>query len=229
MRPDQIVDRYLQAVTERSPAALAALVHPDYTFREWPNAINPRGSERGPREPRRAGLEHAQDAARAEHAFDVHEHLVAGDTVVSRMTWRGTLAASGQELTAARLPAHDAQGRPRSGARESFDCYEPFTTPGEGPAGSPRWRTRRRQRQSSRPWPPPYAPRDRGRVRPRRRRRAGDAAPLDFARRCSRRKSRSRPTAGTASSSSRTGWPRRRSSARASTSRAASRTSGRRA
>ena len=123
MRPDQIVDRYLQAVTERSPAALAGVVHPDYTFREWPNAINPRGSERD-LAASRAGLEHARELL-AEHSFDVHEHLVAGDTVVSRMTWRGTLAATGQELTA-HISQHTTLKDGRVWRTESFDCYEPF-------------------------------------------------------------------------------------------------------
>ena len=37
MRPEEIVDRYLEAVTERSVTALKAVAHPDYTFREWPD------------------------------------------------------------------------------------------------------------------------------------------------------------------------------------------------
>src|SRR5262245_642521 len=98
MRPDEIVDRYLKAVTASSPEALEAVVHPDYTFREWPNAINPRGSERDLAMSRR-GLEQAQTMLQ-EHAFEVHEHLVRSGKVVSRMTWRGTLAATGQQLVA---------------------------------------------------------------------------------------------------------------------------------
>ena len=123
MRPEEIVDRYLEAVTERSLAELAAVVHPDYTFREWPNAINPRGSERDLASAR-AGLEHAQTLL-TEHAFDVHQHLVGGDTVVSRMTWRGTLAATGQELVA-HISQHTTVKDGRILRTESFDCYEPF-------------------------------------------------------------------------------------------------------
>ena len=123
MRPEEIVDRYLQAVTERSPAAFHAAVHADYRFREWPNAINPQGSERD-LAASRAGLEHARTLL-AEHAFDVHEHLVHGDTVVSRMTWRGTLAATGQQLTA-HISQHTTVRDGRILRTESFDCYEPF-------------------------------------------------------------------------------------------------------
>jgi len=123
MRPDEIVDRYLQAVTERSLPALEAIVDPDYTFREWPNAINPQGGERD-LATSRAGLERARTLL-AEHSFDVHEHLVDGDTVVSRMTWRGTLAATGQQLTA-HISQHTTVRDGRILRTESFDCYEPF-------------------------------------------------------------------------------------------------------
>ena len=123
MRPDEIVDRYLQAVTERSLPALEAIVDPDYTFREWPNAINPQGGERD-LATSRAGLERARTLL-AEHSFDVHEHLVDGDTVVSRMTWRGTLAGTGQQLTA-HISQHTTVRDGRILRTESFDCYEPF-------------------------------------------------------------------------------------------------------
>ena len=123
MRPDEIVDRYLEAVTARSLAELEAIAHPGYTFREWPNAINPRGGERD-LAGSRAGLEHARTLL-TEHSFDVHEHLVHGDTVVSRMTWRGTLAATGQELVA-HISQHNTVKDGRILRTESFDCYEPF-------------------------------------------------------------------------------------------------------
>ena len=123
MRPEAIVHRYLQAVTARSLPDLEAIVHPDYTFREWPNAINPEGGERD-LATARAGLEHARTLL-AEHSFDVHEHLVQGDTVVSRMTWRGTLAATGRELTA-HISQHNTIRDGRILRTESFDCYEPL-------------------------------------------------------------------------------------------------------
>jgi ketosteroid isomerase-like protein len=123
MRPDEIVDRYLEAVTARSLAELEAIAHPDHTFREWPNAINPRGGERD-LAASRAGLEHSRTLLTA-HSFDVHEHLVHGDTVVSRMTWRGTLASTGRELVA-HISQHNRIKDGRILRTESFDCYEPF-------------------------------------------------------------------------------------------------------
>ena len=123
MRPEEIVDRYLQAVTERSPAAFRAAVHADYRFCEWPNAINAAGSERD-LAASLAGIEHSRTLLSG-HAFEVHEHVVAGDTVASRMTWRGTLAATGRELTA-HISQHTTVKDGLVWRTESFDCYEPF-------------------------------------------------------------------------------------------------------
>ena len=123
MRPEAIVDVYLRAVTAADLATLERLVHPEYTFCEWPNAITPAGGERD-RAASLAGVE-AGSRILAEHAFEVRAHLVCGDTVASRMTWRGRLAADGRELT-----AHVSQFTTLRDGRifrtESFDCYEPF-------------------------------------------------------------------------------------------------------
>ena len=127
----ELVDRYLTAVTDpaTTDAALAGLVHPGYTFREWPNAINPAGSERD----RAASLQGiaASRTLLAGHRFDVHEHVESGDTVISRMTWRGTVAIDAGPLKAGtELVAHVSQHTTiRDGSifrTESFDCYEPF-------------------------------------------------------------------------------------------------------
>ena len=50
---------------------------------------------------------------------------MAGDTVASRMTWRGTLAAGGRELTA-HISQHTTVKDGLVWRTESFDCYEPF-------------------------------------------------------------------------------------------------------
>jgi ketosteroid isomerase-like protein len=131
MSHDQLVDRYLAAITDArtSDEALDRLIHPEYTFREWPNAINPTGTERD-----RATSMQGVAASRTmltRHAFEVHEHVVCGDTVASRMTWRGTMAIDAGPLKAGtELVAHVAQHttiRDNQVFRtESFDCYEPF-------------------------------------------------------------------------------------------------------
>ena len=131
MSHSELVDRYLHAITDPAApaAALGRMIHPGYTFREWPNAINPAGSERD-----RVTSLHGVAASRtllANHRFDVHDHVVSGDTVVSRMTWRGTLAIDAGRLKAGtELVAHVSQHTTIRDGRivrtESFDCYEPF-------------------------------------------------------------------------------------------------------
>jgi ketosteroid isomerase-like protein len=130
-----LVDRYLAAVSDRStpPEALDGLLHPDYVFREWPNAIAPAGSERD----RATSLESlaASRMLLADGGFEVHEHVVHDDTVASRMTWRGRLAVdagplkAGTELTA-HVSQHTTVRDGRIWRTESFDCYEPFPSAG---------------------------------------------------------------------------------------------------
>ena len=131
MRPEAIVDVYLRAVTAADLATLERLVHPEYTFCEWPNAITPAGGERD-RAASLAGVE-AGSRILAEHAFEVHEHLVCGDTVASRMTWRGRMAIDAGPLRAgsdhvAHISQHTTVRDGSIWRTESFDCYEPFGT-----------------------------------------------------------------------------------------------------
>ena len=55
----------------------------------------------------------------------MHERVVDGDTIAARVTWRGTLAANGKELT-----AHIATfTQVRDGKifrHATYDCYETF-------------------------------------------------------------------------------------------------------
>jgi ketosteroid isomerase-like protein len=131
--PADLVDRYLAAVSAPGtpPAMLAELLHPDYVFREWPNAINPAGSERD----RATSLDSfaASRKLLAASGFEVHDHVVHGDTVASRLTWRGRLAVgagplkAGMELTA-HVSQHTIVRERLIWRTESFDCYEPLPT-----------------------------------------------------------------------------------------------------
>jgi len=131
MSPAEIVDRYITAVSDAGapPDAVADLLHPQYVFREWPNAIAPAGRERD-RAEALAALAHSRGLLER-GGFEVHEHVVHGDTVVSRMTWRGVLAVdagplkAGMELTA-HVSQHSTVRDGRIWRTESFDCYEPF-------------------------------------------------------------------------------------------------------
>jgi ketosteroid isomerase-like protein len=66
----------------------------------------------------------------AGHRFDVHEHIVAGDRVVTRATWVGGLAIdagpwpAGTELRAERCMVFTVRDG-RILRQESYDCYHP--------------------------------------------------------------------------------------------------------
>ena len=119
--PAAVVDRYLAVVADlhAEPDALAVLLHPDARFVEHPNLVAPSGRRR----------EHSR-ALLAGHRFDVREHIVAGERVVTRATWTGTLArdagaiAAGTELRAECCMVFTVRDG-RILDQENFDCYQP--------------------------------------------------------------------------------------------------------
>ena len=118
-----ILDDLFAAAAAFDTDKLAAIIDPDVRFSEMPNLINPQGSERG-REEALAGFRKGRELLAAQ-SYDVHTTLTDGDTIASRVTWRGTLAATGQELT-----AHIATfTQVRDGKiyrHATYDCYEAF-------------------------------------------------------------------------------------------------------
>ncbi len=118
-----ILDDLFSAAAEFDTDRLAAIVHPDVRFSEMPNLINPQGSERG-RDEALAGFRKGRELLSAQ-SYEVHSRVAAGDTIASRVTWRGTLAATGAQLT-----AHIATfTQVRDGKiyrHATYDCYEAF-------------------------------------------------------------------------------------------------------
>ena len=55
----------------------------------------------------------------------MHEVLQAGDTIAARATWLGTLAATGQELTA-QIATFTQVRDGKIYRHATYDCYEPF-------------------------------------------------------------------------------------------------------
>jgi ketosteroid isomerase-like protein len=109
--------------------ALDAIIHPDVRFSEMPNRINPDGSERG-RDEALAGFARGRELLSGQR-YDVLSRVVDGDTIAARVTWHGTLAAGGQELTA--HIATFTQVRDGKVFRHAtYDCYAPFTTESVG-------------------------------------------------------------------------------------------------
>ena len=90
--PIAVVEQYLAVVADldASPDDLDAFVHPDARFTERPNLVAPGGRRRDAA----CAAPPSCTAARcsSENRLDVHEHVVAGERVVTRATWTGVLA-----------------------------------------------------------------------------------------------------------------------------------------
>jgi ketosteroid isomerase-like protein len=134
-----VVERFLACFDHRWPteAELDELIRPDVTFVERPNLISPTGSERDA-DAIRSGVE-AGRRMLAWQSYKARDHIVAGDSVVTRMRWEGELAvAAGQWPAGTRLAAwcvaHYRVVDGRIAAIEQHDCYEPARPP-EEPGG----------------------------------------------------------------------------------------------
>jgi len=124
------VERYLALIADidADPAEFERLVHPDARFVERPCLVSPRGQERD-RDAARAGLAHGRDLLSAQH-IEVRDHTVAGDRVVTRAVWTGTLARDAGPLPAGTELRADCSmfftvRDGRIARRENFDCYHP--------------------------------------------------------------------------------------------------------
>ena len=121
-----ILDELFAAATDFDTQKLAALMHPDVRFREMPNLIAPDGNEFGFEEAL-AGLRRGRETLAAQ-SYDVHSRVTDGEIIASRVTWRGTLAATGQELTA-HIAAFTEVRDGKIFRHATYDCYEPFAPP----------------------------------------------------------------------------------------------------
>ena len=132
--PAAVVDRYLAVVADMSADAdeLTAFVHPDARFTERPNAIAP-GGRRRDAAAARAAFAHSRALLR-ENRIDVHEHIVAGDRVVTRATWTGVLARdagtvpAGTEMRAECCMLFTVRDG-RIVEQDNYDCYHPLDVP----------------------------------------------------------------------------------------------------
>jgi len=118
-----ILRDFFDACTTFDSAALERLLHPDVRIRELPNLMNRDGGE-ADRAAALAAFERGRGLLSAQ-SFELHSSVVDGDTIAARSTWRGTLAATGQELT-----AHIASFTEVRGGliyrHATYDCYEAF-------------------------------------------------------------------------------------------------------
>jgi len=132
--PIAVVEQYLAVVADldASPDDLDAFVHPDARFTERPNLVAP-GGRRRDAACARAAFVHSR-ALLSENRLDVHEHVVAGERVVTRATWTGLLAIdagpvpAGTEMRAECcmvFTVRDGQIH----EQDNYDCYHPVEVP----------------------------------------------------------------------------------------------------
>ena len=121
-----ILHDFFSAAAAFDEPALVELLHPEARIRELPNAINQGGSERDLAAAREA-LARGRDLL-ASQRYDVHQVLESGDTIAARATWHGTIAATGQELTA-HIATFTQVRDGRIFRHATYDCYEPLAAP----------------------------------------------------------------------------------------------------
>jgi ketosteroid isomerase-like protein len=118
-----ILDDFFDAVARFDDTAMGELMHPEARISELPNAINREGTERDVPQARAAFARGR--GMLASQTYDVHQVIEAGDTIAARATWHGTLAATGQELTA-HIATFTQVRDGRIFRHATYDCYEPL-------------------------------------------------------------------------------------------------------
>lgn len=130
----ELVEKFIGAFDRRwpEPGELEPLLTEDVEFVERPNLVSPNGSVRD-----RAAILAGIDAGRALltfQSYEVRDHVVSANRVVTRFRWKGETAIeagpwpAGTKLVAwcvAHYELHDG----RIGRIEQHDCYEPAQTP----------------------------------------------------------------------------------------------------
>ncbi|MDF2143897.1 nuclear transport factor 2 family protein [Knoellia sp. p5-6-4] len=137
-RPEAAVRAYLDVVADLASTRddLLAVLHPDVVFVEHPSPMSPHGRTHG-RDGMVAGFLAGKDLL-SEQQIDVQGVLVEGDRVAVQSTWTGVVRHDAGALAAGtRLTAHLAGFfTVRDGLvsrHETYDCYEPFPAPPQGP------------------------------------------------------------------------------------------------
>jgi ketosteroid isomerase-like protein len=123
MEPTGVIERYLELIADPAtePEQLGELLTDDMRFVERPNMVSPRGSDRDRAEVL-ASVERGRELL-AEQRFEVLDHLAAGDRVVTRVVWTGTLA-DGRRMTAD-SSMHFTLRDGRIARQENYDCFHP--------------------------------------------------------------------------------------------------------
>jgi ketosteroid isomerase-like protein len=118
-----ILEDFYSAAAAFDEEAFLRVVDADVRFSEMPNLINSKGTERDLSIALRA-FRRGKELLSAQ-SFEIHSALEVGDTIAARATWHGTLAATGQELSA-HIASFTQVRDGRVYRHATYDCYEPF-------------------------------------------------------------------------------------------------------
>jgi ketosteroid isomerase-like protein len=129
-----VVEKFIAGFNRRWPTEeeLAEVLAPGVVFVERPNLVNPTGTERDVAA-MRAGLELGRKLL-AWQTYDVRDHVVSGDTVVTRMRWSAEIAVDAWPLAAgtrmsAWCVAHYRLAEGLIVHIEQHDCYDQPSPP----------------------------------------------------------------------------------------------------
>ena len=130
MSQTEIIERYLSLIADPDADVelIAALLEDDMRFVERPNLVNPRGSTRDVAQ-MLASVAHGRRLLKAQR-FEIVDHVVAGDTIATRVVWTGTPAVDAPPFRAgSRIRAdsfmHFTLRDGRIAHQENYDCFHP--------------------------------------------------------------------------------------------------------
>ena len=125
----EVVRAYLLAIEKGDASAFESLVDASATFRQWPNAIYPKGATVDVAQAR-ADFERGK-ALLSSQAYRMLTAMSQGDRVAVEVEWRGVLAIDMKHLAAgSEMAAHCAMfielADGRITSQRNYDCYEPL-------------------------------------------------------------------------------------------------------
>jgi ketosteroid isomerase-like protein len=131
MSSAEIVERYLSLIADPSAGVdqIAALLHDEMRFVERPNLVNPHGSTRDGAAMLAAVAQGRQ--LLESQRFEVLDHVVAGDTIATRVVWTGIPAVDAPPFRAGSSLRADSFMRftlrdGRIAHQENYDCFHPI-------------------------------------------------------------------------------------------------------
>lgn len=130
MSQTDIIERYLSLIADANADVqlISELLDDDMRFVERPNLINPRGSTRDVAQVL-ASVAQGRQLLTAQR-FEVVDHVVAGDTIATRVVWTGTPAIDAPPYHAgscirADSFMHFTLRDGRIAHQENYDCFHP--------------------------------------------------------------------------------------------------------